>query len=512
MNKKLVLLTLLLTAVISGIYAQPTKPCGVEGELRDLLQERFLANKASFLEAPYVQQRDITYVPVTFHATAQSTGLGRVSVSDILDQLCELNEDFLGMNMQFYIKQINEVNNNAIYDNPGATASNFLMVNSRDDSAVNIWVTQNATNSNVTPPGTVTLGYYDPDPTADWIVIRKSETNGASTTLSHEMGHFFSLLHPHNGWEVDPWEPGDMNPVATFAPNGFALNEKQDGSNCENAGDLVCDTPPDYNGIFWPDCDFTGGAMDPDGVLIDPEESNYMSYFGNCPLDDYHFSDMQQALMIQNLNSSERNYVNPGNVPSLTEITQTPELVAPASGETIDGFNFVVFEWAPVSGADRYLVEVDETPDFAGNDLRSYISFGNTKLVEDLDANESYFWRVRPFSPYRTCTNFTPTRNFSTGEVVSTRTLSQVNRWTVHPNPVKTGDELTVSIEAKESFAAQVRLFSLSGQLLRTGRVEQLAAGENRLQLPVEALKSGVYLLSLRAGEQEMSTRVIITE
>ena len=41
----------------------------------------------------------------------------------------------------------------------------------------------------------------------------------------------------------------------------------------KNSGDFLCDTPADYNlGFGWNNCNYTGGAMDPNGILLNPDE------------------------------------------------------------------------------------------------------------------------------------------------------------------------------------------------------------------------------------------------
>lgn len=55
-------------------------------------------------------------------------------------------------------------------------------------------------------------------------VIMDNDCGDNTSTLAHELGHYFSLLHTHS------------------TSNG---DELVDGSNCLNAGDLFCDTPAD---------------------------------------------------------------------------------------------------------------------------------------------------------------------------------------------------------------------------------------------------------------------------
>lgn len=82
-------------------------------------------------------------------------------------------------------------------------------------------------------------------------------------TILHELGHFFGLQH-------------------TFGkdPKENATKEKTDQSNCNTAGDFICDTRADPNGIIDSNCEFVGLS---DGKKHDynPPIANYMSYYKN---------------------------------------------------------------------------------------------------------------------------------------------------------------------------------------------------------------------------------------
>ena len=113
------------------------------------------------------------------------------------------------------------------------------------------------------------------EPKDRFIIMQKGcSVNGA--TLAHEIGHFFGLLHTHE----------------TFRGVEFV-----DGSNCGTAGDLLCDTPADFNlaqgGLTG--CTYNGNFADPSGNLYNPDPSNLMSYAPSvCRR---KFSEMQNELM-----------------------------------------------------------------------------------------------------------------------------------------------------------------------------------------------------------------------
>ena len=72
----------------------------------------------------------------------------------------------------------------------------------KDAKALNVFITENAETSSSTI-GTV-QGYYSSQ--GDYVIVRKEELIKGNNTLSHEIGHFFSLRHTFYGWENVPYD------------------------------------------------------------------------------------------------------------------------------------------------------------------------------------------------------------------------------------------------------------------------------------------------------------------
>lgn len=101
-------------------------------------------------------------------------------------------------------------------------------------------------------------------------------------SFTHELGHTFGLPHTFEGG-----------------------NELVDGSNCDVAGDLICDTPADpYTNdpsIVWTkDCEFIFKEKDKNGDYYQPDVGNIMSYLG-C---DCGFTRDQYLIMAKSILSS----------------------------------------------------------------------------------------------------------------------------------------------------------------------------------------------------------------
>ena len=473
--------------------------------------ERVQALKAELDRLGWAAYRsgDVVYVPLKIHLAGTSNGTGYRSEAAILDMVCELNEQYADQNIQFYIYQgFNYIANNTVNNNPGNAS--LIMNGNKVNNALNIFVCQSADSGGIGE----TLGYYSNQ--YDWIVMKKTEANGYSNTLPHEVGHYFSLLHPFNGWDCTWWQESiHGNPVSsTIAPCpsgappfGSIQVEYVDGSNCNTAGDLLCDTPADYNLGFADndDCNYTGNCMDPHGDVLQPMEDNMMSYFGGCP--DYEFTPMQKSLIAANLAS--RSYLQTNYTPPATEITFTSlDVNTPLDGSTTDYYNVVLFDWEDIPGANHYLLEVDILPSFNLSPVRK-ISDWSGAFIYDLQPNTTYYYRVKPFNEYYTCAGFSSVYSFQTSSTVGVQSLDFVRDVQLSPNPVEQGGKMFLSLQSDHSFEARLELWSLRGERLWV-RDEKFSLGANVLSLPTEDLAAGLYLAVIQSDEGLISKKFVV--
>lgn len=134
-----------------------------------------------------------------------------------------------------------------------------------------------------TDPDSMSQAPADP---MDNVIIHNKNDAGWGWTVAHEIGHWFGLLHTHQGWGTAWQEHVSRN------PNDYPCY------NCDTEGDLLCDTPADY-GADWCDepsdnceCDeqgqnadcsnegynFTNPTLDSCGQQAMPDLLNIMSY------------------------------------------------------------------------------------------------------------------------------------------------------------------------------------------------------------------------------------------
>jgi hypothetical protein len=110
----------------------------------------------------------------------------------------------------------------------------------------------------------------------DYLFIDKTCT--IQSTLIHEMGHLFGLLHPHE-----------------TAGGSELVNE----SNCSTAGDQVCDTKasPNLLGLVDGNCEYNAYLKDSNGDYYLPTVSNHMAY--SLPECRCKFTQGQYARMVE---------------------------------------------------------------------------------------------------------------------------------------------------------------------------------------------------------------------
>ena len=222
---------------------------------------------------PYVgiqRTGSIDSVGIAVHILADA--LNPVTREEIELELDAVNIQFEQAGIHFFICSFGE-----LYGQTSFSADQMDIVNRElhVDGQINLYIPRIFTRiGNIQLCGRASFP-WEGDPHERYVVVsRKCLGNGS--TLLHELGHFYGLLHTHE------------------TSNGA---EFVNGENCSTAGDLLCDTPADP-GIESDDmngCEFTALLYDPNGDLYAPDPSLIMSYAPHeCR---YRFSHEQYGVM-----------------------------------------------------------------------------------------------------------------------------------------------------------------------------------------------------------------------
>ncbi len=204
---------------------------------------------------PFASRTVVDEVPIQIHIIGGANGVFAIDSSIVLEELEIVNEAFADIN----IKLVQCRSINFIYSN-----SYLTFIKGTDEILCDIHDVTGVINIYFPPKverqdGETICGYaYNFDIEKRVFVSKDCADNGS--TFTHEMGHSFSLVHTHT------------------TVNGPEL---ADGSNCSNAGDLLCDTPADprLNGDNVDNnCIYIGTEVDEHQNPYYPDPSNIMSY------------------------------------------------------------------------------------------------------------------------------------------------------------------------------------------------------------------------------------------
>jgi hypothetical protein len=454
------------------------------------------------VEADLTHRNNTIYIPVKFHLVANSDGVGRIAPQQVLKQLCVLNRDFSTANMKFYIDgNFNYIDNTAIYSSPGSNAN--AIQGRKFSKALNIFITDKA---DVDGSLGTTLGYYSPQ--GDFVVVIKSEVVKTTNTLSHEVGHFFSLRHTFFGWEREPWSEAKYtkNVSIKYTLDGVEV-EYVNGTNCQTAADQLCDTPPDYNfGFTSNGCNFAYEVYDPNGDKITPMKDNQMSYFSGCPT--FKFTENQFSRIKTNYQTSARSFLRTGYIPKTDTITGPVSFIYPAPNQQLNIYDKILLDWADVENATGYILELRS----GFGEIQNYVVNGSEFTVTNLRKNFNYSWTVIPFNETQTCFSGN-SANFKTGNQLSTATenIDYIDHLQIYPNPVTLQGTTQIQVSLKKSTACELTISDLSGKAIYT-TTTSLKEGNQLINIDLIYPSSGMYILHLSAEHFKATRKIVVAE
>lgn len=243
------LFTLLVTFFAFTTFAQ-TNECGT---VVPAGYEQTLAARVASLQ-PVNRSGGLIVIPVQVHLIRETNGNSVLTLQDIQNELDSVNTFYTNAGLVFYECQAAEmIDNSAYYDYLSTTDQNYFLTNHYVNDVINLYFANTVSTSNGPVCG---YAFFPGGPDAAFLAA-SCAVNGS--TLAHELGHYFGLLHTHGG----------------------SNDELADGSNCATEGDLICDTPADpglSNSVVDTGCQYTGTAMDNNNQFYVPDVTNIMSY------------------------------------------------------------------------------------------------------------------------------------------------------------------------------------------------------------------------------------------
>jgi hypothetical protein len=334
-------------------------------------------------------------------------------------------------------------------------------------------------------------GYFAPGP--DGVAMAKSCAQPGETTTAHEVGHYFSLPHTFSGWEG-----GNVPPPSQ--------QERVDGSNCNSAADGFCDTPPDYAYFRW-NCPTVGPFTDPAGISFIPDGRYYMSYSNDACTD--RFSPLQRSAMSSYLQGPRANLLFP-TPPPIVDLKPVNPLLPVDDAEDVP-FNYPVLKWSEADGAESYHVIIALNSIMTAVVQEALVT-DTFFIAEELDSERRYYWKVKPVSKATTCAEYTTASKFFTSIWPSgiEEGDGPVSTLSMFPNPLSSGENLTIDVQSEKSFEGRLRVYGLDGRILHEAPAAVIA-GDNRFRIPTSDWSAGMYLFAVEAEGIRAEDKFLIT-
>jgi hypothetical protein len=498
MIKKTFTYLFMLTLLISKVNAQNSKPANWCGTTLSKAQLDWLDEyKRNDAAAKYRSKSgsNVAYVPIKAHIVGKDDGSGYYDIQKLFDDINDANmrydKDSVGIHFFLY-EDIDYINNTSFY-NDGSQSNpmaNSIMASAahKRPGALNMFFVSAS-------PGL--CGYFSPG--LDVVVIIGACGGKNATTVAHEVGHYFSLPHTFHGWE-GVWSGG----CDTIVKNGMSKPsnpEKVDGSNCAIAGDKFCDTRADYVPDRWP-CPWNCLLRkDPNGVVINPDPTLYMSYADDACVN--RFSKEQVAAIQANYNTVRSGYLlnSPQN---FAHVSGKSTITSPLPGED-HPIDFIPIHWTSLPGANKYVVALYRTTNLV-NQVWSRVTtdtFTAVLAADGLVPNLNYTVKVMGFNVGYPGNLWSDKLDFTTSDATGINTISNEGSFKIYPNPVNNYFIVNYVSSTNSNFVMTVN--DISGREILS---KIISSNNNSEVVETNTWAAGEYFVQLK----DANNKIIKTE
>ncbi len=221
-------------------------------------------------------------IKLFFHIVRRNNGTGNLSLNEVIQGFHSLQAQFNPHNICFTFYGYDFINNKDLFENFDVSKESALISQNPHSDAIDIYIITKEDNKDGFDYPYNGLA-IDGIP-GKTIIVKREGLSYGGTTLAHELGHCLGLYH-------------------TFETK-FCI-ENINGSNSKLCGDLVEDTPADYNWMANNQdpnskvdalCNYIGG------MGYSPLTNNLMSYYQNCRSD---FTNGQGERMLEVISESQ---------------------------------------------------------------------------------------------------------------------------------------------------------------------------------------------------------------
>jgi hypothetical protein len=513
--KKLILAFSLLFASSTSFAQEANAPCGTGPAPKASLDYISMLHENGIFDQIAVENiQNTIFIPLKIHIVGTNTGQGYYSLANLMTNICEMNQKFNALGIQFFLRgEINYINNTSIYNLPSFAAAGAANTQYNVSRVVNVYF------ANLAAVGACGFANYpnsgEPSTTirqgAIWLAPGCS--GPGNSTFAHEMGHFLSLPHPFD-------ETSDAPAAATSERVTRNTNETAPrfSANCTSAGDRFCDTPADFRPDRWNCPGVNSTVVDLNGDLFQPDGTLYMSYANDACQNKFspqQVASMRSTISVtqtqtgQNINGP-RMYLLVPPMPAYDTITGNTSVVEPANNSTGHPANWVYFKWRQVAGANMYLLRIRRNFTTIDELLVNSADTAYLYTKNTMTPGVQYRISVMPLNHKVTCRTYSAETNFTvtTGFGVNVADVA-ANHFKVYPSLLQSYAPIKIQTTEESAERLAYQLTDLQGRLVMNGTAESLGGGA--FEIPVQVAANGTYFLKLQQGQKTHNQKIVIT-
>jgi len=163
------------------------------------------------------------------------------------------------------------------------------------------------------------------------------------------------------------------------------------------------------------------------------------------------------------------------------------------------------YQWVAIPGAAMYELNIADNSDFSDAiSISTNSAFYQT--VNALAKNTVYYWRTRAFSSIDT-TNWSDAWSFKTEGYIGIIEQFGQKSVEIYPNP--SNGLFNIAINSAGNSEYQLTVVDLTGRNVFELK-GQCSAGDNQVALDLTSLNKGIYMVSIRKGEEIVTKKLFI--
>jgi len=200
---------------------------------------------------------------------------------------------------------------------------------------------------------------------------------------------------------------------------------------------------------------------------------------------------------------------HPGDISDWSEVwslttKSAVSLVSPENNEE-DIASCPLYSWEEIVGSSGYEIRIDSDPEFT-NSIPKIVTKPSYQCQTPMVRNTVYYWKVRAASTQDT-SEWSPTWSFKTEGYIGLEEEFGEKSVNIYPNPNNGVFSLNVFSLTQDEI--NIAVTDLTGKVVYKDLMN-CSSGENSKEIEVENLQSGLYLVSVRKGNEVVTKKLFI--